>query len=306
VRDLVARIVTKLTTIGVSVTTVDGDLQDHPEFHRDYDAFIAPHYDANVYSGVGGSFWGRAQYSLTAEEDDRLGGIFWRRYSALPGKPADHFERINANVTNYYGFRLTSAKTPGILVEHGVGAQGAPDYQWLRGDIEGIAQTWVDTLVEFTGYQQPAPTDMLVLAQSGTFLDPAGWADLYRQEAPKAGIRAEVAYAQALHETDYFKFTRIARPEWNNPAGLGVLGPPDIGNRFASKRDGVVAHLQHLLMYFAPAHTPYCTPPTLDQRHYGHRGYPNDIRQLNGHWAVPGDGYGEAILAIVKKIKTGG
>lgn len=137
-----------------------------------------------------------------------------------------------------------------------------------------------------------------VLGPSRYFVDPvADWANLYLEQGPHAGVRAEIAFAQALKETNHFQFTGIARPEWNNPAGLGVTGAPDVGNRFATKRDGVIAHLQHLLMYFTPAHTPYCTPQ-VDQRHFAHRGYPNDITQLDGRWAVPGVGYGQSIAAI--------
>jgi hypothetical protein len=136
---------------GIDVTRVPGDLQDHPAFHQDYAAFIAPHYDANIYGGVGGCFWGRASASLTAAEDDRLGAIFWRRYRALLGVPPEHFERLNVNVTDYYGFRLTTANTPGFLVEHGVGAPGAPDHDWLRNNLGAIAETHAAALAEFGG-----------------------------------------------------------------------------------------------------------------------------------------------------------
>lgn len=124
------------------------------------------------------------------------------------------------------------------------------------------------------------------------------WAQLYKMLAPQAGIKAEVALAQALHETNRFQYGGIAQAAWLNPAGLGVTGSPDVGNRFRTKYDGCMAHLQHLLMYFTPAHTAFCIP-LLDQRHYAHRGYPNDLHQLDGKWAIPGVGYSNAILALV-------
>jgi hypothetical protein len=131
------------------------------------------------------------------------------------------------------------------------------------------------------------------------------WAAIYKLEAPKAGIRAEVALAQALHETGNFTYPGTAKPFWNNPAGLGVTGAADIGNRFATKHDGVIAHLQHLLMYFAAAHTPYCAPPNvIDQRHFAHRGLADDIHKLDGAWAVPGVGYGDAILKLVPAAQS--
>lgn len=137
---------------GIAVTTVDGDMLDHTEFHANYGAFCAPHYEADVH-GEGGSFWGRAIDSLTPVGDDRLGNIFWRRYSTLVGKPPDRFGWTNPNVTDYYGFRLTSVDTPGILVEHGVGAPGAADHDWLRQNTPAIAQVWADALAEFLGLE---------------------------------------------------------------------------------------------------------------------------------------------------------
>lgn len=154
--DLTPRVVAACARYGIELVLVDGDGSptssgDHPEFHADYDAFCAPHYDADTYQGAGGWFWGRADLSTTAGQDDRLGQIFARHYAALPGVPAYHPERLNANVTDYYGFRLTSYTTPGFLVEHGVGAPGAHDHDWLRAMVDHIAEVWASTLAEFGG-----------------------------------------------------------------------------------------------------------------------------------------------------------
>lgn len=112
---------------------------------------------------------------------------------------------------------------------------------------------------------------------------------------PVAGIRTALAWAQACHETAYFRFPGMAQASWNNPAGIGVTGAPDAGNRFASKEDGVRAHLGHLLWYFGWNHPVkgFCE---YDPRHEGilgfggHKKLENDIRQLDGRWAVPGRG----------------
>lgn len=132
---------------------------------------------------------------------------------------------------------------------------------------------------------------------------PHQWAQLYKMEGPRAGVRADIALAQALKETASFNYGGTAKAEWNNPAGLGVTGAPDVGNRFLTKHDGVIAHLQHLLMYFQAAHTPYCFP-TIDQRHFAHRGYPDDVRQLDGHWAVPGVGYGDSVTKLLPQAQA--
>jgi hypothetical protein len=63
------------------------------------------------------------------------------------------------------------------------------------------------------------------------------------------GVRWDYAFFQMLLETNYLTFTGGVRPEDNNLAGIGatVAGKP--GERFASVREGVAAHLQHVLMY---------------------------------------------------------
>lgn len=330
--DLIPRIVAATQARGITVVLVDGDggssdnpMGNHPEFAADYDAFIAPHYEANIHGPVdareSGSFWGRAAASVTPVSDDRLGTIFWRRYSLLAGKPPDKFGWKGVNVTDYYGFRLTSDKTPGILVEHGVGAPGAPDFQWLRDNVQAIANVWADTFVEFGTLAPSVPDKYVAFSVGRAFTVPATpaqalaeeYAALYRQEAPKAGYRPELAFAQAWKETGKFTFlTAAGTPpasgydaSWNNPAGLGVTGAAGVGNRFTSKLEGVRAHLQHLIWYMGALphlQTPYCFTLS-DQRHFGeHKFLGNDIRKLNGKWAIPGDTYGESISDIADAL----
>lgn len=144
----------------------------------------------------------------------------------------------------------------------------------------------------------PPPVDATILRAIPAVSDKKEWATLYALEAPKAGLRPEIALAQALKETNRFLFTGDVPASYNNPAGLGATGGAGVGNKFPTKHDGVVAHLQHLLLYYTAAHIAYCTP-TIDQRHWTHKGYPNDVHQFDGHWAVPGTGYGDSVLALV-------
>lgn len=163
--DLTPRVQAHCAPYGIELVLVDGDLSDHHEFRDDYLAFCAPHYEANLH-GMGGWFWGRARLSLTGDRDDVLGAIFERRYTELieaSNGPAPHPEWTNPNVTDYYAFRLTTANTPGILVEHGVGWRLPVDYDftWLRLHVDEIAEVWARTLLEFAGGALPAEEDDL-------------------------------------------------------------------------------------------------------------------------------------------------
>lgn len=64
------RVQARLEAAGVEVTRVAGDLTDRPEYHRDYDLFYAPHYEANLhYTAV------RNGIRMTLEQTQRCGLI---------------------------------------------------------------------------------------------------------------------------------------------------------------------------------------------------------------------------------------
>ncbi|MDE3095613.1 MAG: hypothetical protein KGK07_06390 [Chloroflexota bacterium] len=153
--EVIDRLIPIAVVLGVEVVTVDGDLEDHPEFHDPtYALFWAPHYESDTH-GAGGSgwFWGRAAKSPTGTEDDRLGAIFERRYRELlaaTGGPDEREDWMTVNVTDYYGFRLDRA-VPGILTELGIGAPGARDHDWLRAHQDDIARVIALSIAEYGG-----------------------------------------------------------------------------------------------------------------------------------------------------------
>lgn len=116
------------------------------------------------------------------------------------------------------------------------------------------------------------------------------------------GIRGDVAFAQALHETDYFRFTGDVKKEQNNFAGIGATGNNERGASFATPEQGVLAHIQHLYAYAssAPLSSDY---PLVDPRfHLVQRGSAKNWLDLNGKWAVPGTNYGQSILSLYNNM----
>lgn len=129
-------------------------------------------------------------------------------------------------------------------------------------------------------------------------------AQIYLEEGEIEGVRGDVAFAQAIRETNYFRFTGIARPEWHNPAGLGVTGQKVngeyVGNKFPDWRTGIRAQIQHLKAY---ASTEPLKQPLVDQRfHLVTRGVAPNWEDLNGRWSVPGTTYGQDIIKIWQEI----
>ncbi len=76
-----------------------------------------------------------------------------------------------------------------------------------------------------------------------------------RDPAQCVGIRWDYAFFQMLLETNFLTFRRPdgrlggVRAEDNNFAGVGATVPGKPGEKFEDVRTGVLAHLQHVLMY---------------------------------------------------------
>ena len=90
----------------------------------------------------------------------------------------------------------------------------------------------------------------------------------------------------------------------NNYCGLGTTGGGVKGAWFKSAQIGVRAHIQHIMAY-ATTKKPQATivDPRYDvvktTRNFGKAKTWSD---LNGRWAIPGNGYGQKILKIHSDI----
>ena len=143
-------------------------------------------------------------------------------------------------------------------------------------------------------------------------------AKLYVKYGKRFGIRADMAWAQMIHETGYGQFGGDVLPEQNNMAGIGATGGVP-GHSFATAELGVIAQYAHLAWYLYPDHVsdPYCALSTQpadgpitefgDPRHFvqedgkPHKGNVRTVYELSGKWA-PGGTYGSAIQAIATRI----
>ena len=116
------------------------------------------------------------------------------------------------------------------------------------------------------------------------------------------GIRGDIAFAQAMHETDYLRFTGVVQPEQNNFCGLGTTGPDNPGASFDTPREGVLAHMQHLYAYASAKPLPDRYPLIDPRFDLVKRGSATTWVGLNGKWAVPGTHYGQSILGLYEKM----
>ncbi len=128
--------------------------------------------------------------------------------------------------------------------------------------------------------------------------------DLYWQEAEREGVRPDLALAQALVETGFFRYGGDVHHNQMNFCGLGTTGNGVKGAAFKTPEIGVRAHIQHLLAY-----TQKKRPSTkiVDPRYeLAHnirmeRGVVDTWYGLNGTWAM-GSNYCEKIMANYQRM----
>lgn len=123
-------------------------------------------------------------------------------------------------------------------------------------------------------------------------------AQFFLEEGEAEGVRGDVAFAQSLHETGFFKYGGIVLPTQNNYAGIGALNGNAKGQAatFPDPRTGVRAQIQHLKAYASKAALVNgCVDPRFSLVTRGSAQYVEWLGASdnpNGKgWAVPGKGY---------------
>ena len=131
----------------------------------------------------------------------------------------------------------------------------------------------------------------------------------FLEEGEAEGVRGDVAFAQSLHETGFFKYGGIVLPTQNNYAGIGALNGNAKGQAatFPDPRTGVRAQIQHLKAYASKAALVNgCVDPRFSLVTRGSAQYVEWLGASdnpNGKgWAVPGKGYGGKIVALLGQI----
>ena len=126
----------------------------------------------------------------------------------------------------------------------------------------------------------------------------------YYEEASKEGVRPDVAFAQAIHETGFFNYGGTVTPDQNNYCGLGTTSSTVKGHYFPTAQMGARAHIQHILAYTTdrlPKEELVDPRYYIAKNAYGNLGI-DTWNGFNGRWAVPGVGYGEKVMSIFRKI----
>ena len=171
--------------------------------------------------------------------------------------------------------------------------------------IEGDTEVTVDQMVAyFEASKKAYPEDVMRKGGAATIRD---FCQTYYEEAVAEGIKAEVAFVQAMKETGWLQFTGVVKAEQYNFAGMGATGNSVSGESFKDVREGVRAQIQHLKAYGS---TKSLNQTCVDNRFkYVERGsaiyvewlsIPNNPKKKG--WAAA-KGYGVDIVKMIQKLK---
>ena len=172
--------------------------------------------------------------------------------------------------------------------------------------IEGTTSVSVKQMTDyFRQSKYSYPTDIMKKGGASTLEE---FCQIYYEEAEKEGIKAEVAFAQAMKETGWLQFKGDVKAEQYNFAGMGATGNGVTGESFKDVREGVRAQIQHLKAYGS---TKDLNQTCVDNRFkYVERGCSIYVEWLgipnnpeNKGWAAA-DGYGVDIVKMVQKMKS--
>ena len=115
--------------------------------------------------------------------------------------------------------------------------------------IMGTSKTNVAQMVRYFNANAPYPA----FYKNSDAPTIQAFCQIYYEEAAAEGVRAEVAFAQAMKETGFLRFGGSVSITQYNFAGLGATGDGVSGNGFGSVRNGVRAQIQHLKAYGSTA-----------------------------------------------------
>ena len=240
--------------------------------------------------------------------------------------------RKNSEGGEYYGV-LRGARAVGtpfyMLIEHSFHTNTAAT-KWLQADanLDKLAVAEAELLADYfgVGVDDEFKTEIMGKAQATaqqmalfcrsknaapqlTSCSLEQLAQIFLEEGEAEGVRGDVAFAQSLHETGYFKFGGIVLPNQNNYAGIGALNGNAKGEAatFPDPHTGVRAQIQHLKAYASTdALVNACADPRFSLVTRGSAPFVEWLGAAdnpNGKgWAVPGKGYGGKVVALLSQI----
>lgn len=202
----------------------------------DYDYYI------NKYSDIAAAF-----------SNDPSGALqHFVRYGISEGRQACENFSVNAYKNNYADLRQNFGDNNGAYVRHYMTygyKEGRNAKSQVLHNILGTSSTTVHQMVMYFMANASYPTYYTRNTDVKSIED---FCQLYMDECQRLGIRTEVAFCQAMKETNFLRFTGDVNISQYNFAGLGATGNNESGATFRSIKEGIRAQVQHLAAYANP------------------------------------------------------
>ncbi|MBM3706876.1 MAG: PKD domain-containing protein [Actinobacteria bacterium] len=261
-------------------------------------------------ANAGGPYSGKAGENITfdgsasSDEDGSIAEYIWDfgdGTSLTNGKMPTHAYSSAGN----YIVKLTVKDDKGAISAE---STASVTVNAAEGQQYPVNSSIITNSTSFVGYHE-VTADQLVSVFIKRGSPRVDWArrlaPVYIQYGKLFNLRADIAWAQMIHETGFLEYTGDVKPNQNNFCGLGATGGGVPGNSFATEELGVIAHYAHLAWYYFANHVnEYCNSK-YDPRHFGstHSKYTGDttVGFLNGRWA-PGATYTDKILQFANQI----
>ncbi|MBU5477012.1 GBS Bsp-like repeat-containing protein [Eubacterium sp. MSJ-21] len=175
-----------------------------------------------------------------------LSDIHW--YTAQ--KQSDNTYKVTVNVENHQGHYGVYAIQAYIDAGNGMSAGAASlCYRFMpESALYQISGATGTSVAQMTAYYNAHATypEFYQNSDAPTISD---FCQLYIEECAAEGIKAEVAFCQAMKETGFLKYGGAVKIEQYNFAGIGATDNGGTPATFGSVREGIRAQVQHLKAY---------------------------------------------------------
>lgn len=301
-------------------------LQSRGQMAKGYDLFLSLHSNASGNKNVRGTEifpdtnpvknWHELAVNLgsaiaKACNTNNRGVIYWGLNSGYqktskPPKSSNYFGVLRYNLATSYA----------MLVEH-VYHTNYTDCKAYVEDRQKIAVAMADVIANWYGITVSGKEDIKVVDDQNIMGKNVLSADellsyfnslkvkpkisipiknlieTYLTEGDSEGVRGDIAFIQAVHETGKFQFGGDVVPAQNNFAGIGTTGGGVKGHYFNSPQEGVRGQVQHLKAY---ASKEPLKNKNVDPRfHLVNRGSAPTVKSLTGKWATD-KAYGDKLV----------
>lgn len=328
--DFAQYLINYLKKYGFQVATTRPRKTDNPSLEArgkmgaGYDLLLSNHTNA-------GGGRGTEVYDDTGTPNNKLASMIVKATAKAMGNSVRAWSNAKNGVnyrysgkTNYYGVLRNNRAKSGMLLEicfH----DNRNEVTFYKNNLSKIAQVLADTIAGYYGVAKVAGStgtkkeeskkkdvnDVNIMGESElnasellAFFNSLKvtpkisipikkFIEIYLNEGEVEGVRGDVAFIQAIHETGKFQFGGDVVPEQNNFAGIGTVGGGVKGHYFDSPQDGIRAQIQHLKAY---ASTEPLRNRNIDPRfNLVARGSAKTVRALAGKWATDKN-YGNKLM----------